>query len=94
MIRTSPRRFDHDVLRLQVAMDHAPVMRGGEAGADLARGVERLVGGQSADAREQRGEVFAIHVLHRDEGHPFDLADVVNAADVRMGTWRATRTSP
>ena len=34
---------------------------------------------------EQRGEVFAIHVLHGDERHAFDLADVVNAADVGVG---------
>ena len=54
--------------------------------AQSLRAVSRaLSDGQAADAREQRGEIFAVHVLHGDEGHAFDLADIVNAADVGMG---------
>ena len=76
---------DHDVLRLEVAMDHAAVVRRRQPGAELARRLEGLVGGQPADAQQQRREVFAIHVLHGDERHAFDFADVVNAADVGVG---------
>ena len=63
-------------------MDHAAVVRGGEAGAQFARRFEGLVGGQPADAQQQRRQVFAVHVFHGDERHAFDLADVVDAADV------------
>ena len=75
----------HDVLRLQVAMDHAAVVRRGEPGAQLARRFEGLVGGQAADAQQQVGQVFAVHVFHGDERHAFDFADVVDAADVGVG---------
>ena len=74
----------HDVLRLEVAVDDAAVVRGGESGAELARGLQRLVAGQPADAREQRGEIFAVHVFHRDERRAVYLADVEHAADVGM----------
>ena len=41
--------------------------------------------GQAADAEQQRGKVFAIDVFHGQEVLPIDLADVVNATDVRVG---------
>ena len=75
---------EHDVGRLQVAMQHALFVRGGESGAELARDLERLVAGQPADAPQQRAQVFAIHVFHREEVQPFDFAEVVDAADVGM----------
>ena len=53
-------------------------------GAELARRLDGLVGGQPSDAQEQGSEVFAVHVLHGDERHAFDFADVVDAADVGM----------
>ena len=65
-------------------MDDAALVRGGEAGADLPRDLEPAVFGESADASQQRGQVFAVHVLHREERVPFDLVDVVDAADVWM----------
>ena len=34
---------DHDVLRLQVAVNHAAIVRRGESGAELARRLDRLV---------------------------------------------------
>ncbi len=73
---------DHDVLRLEVAMNHAAIVRRRKSGAELAGGLDCLVRGQSPDAQEQRRKVFAVHILHGDERHAFDFADVVNAADV------------
>ena len=40
--------------------------------------------GEAADAAEQRREVLAVHVLHRQERVALDLVDVVDAADVRV----------
>ncbi len=39
---------------------------------------------QPADAPQQRRQVLAVDVLHREEGGALELADVVDAADVRM----------
>ena len=82
--RTCPRAVEHDVGGLQIAMQDALIVRRGHARAELARDLEGLVGGQAADALEQRREVFAVHVLHGDELHAVDFADIVDAADVGM----------
>ena len=66
-------------------MDDAAVMRRGEPGAKFARRLQGLIGGQPADARQQRGQVFAVHVFHGNERHALDLADVVDAADIGVG---------
>ena len=65
-------------------MDDAALVRGGEPGADLPRDLERAVLREAADAAEQRREILAVHVLHRQERVAVDLADVVDAADVRV----------
>ena len=68
-------------------MQDAAVVGGGEARANLARDVERLVGRQAADAQQQRSEILAVDVLHREEVlAPISdgLADVEHAADVRV----------
>jgi hypothetical protein len=76
---------EHHVGRLEVAVQDAAVVSGGEARTNLARDVERLVGGQVADARQQRGEVLAVDVFHREEmPMPIGLADVEHAAHVRV----------
>ena len=75
---------EHDVRRLQIAMDDAAFVRRGEAGADLARDFDRAIVGKAADAPQQRRQLLAVHVLHRQEGVAVDLADVVDAADVGM----------
>jgi len=59
-------------------------MRGGEAGAESASDLQRLVGRKPANAAQQRRKVLAIDIFHRKEKMTFDLADIVNAADVRM----------
>ena len=43
-----------------------------------------LSDGQVADPLQERREVLAVHVLHREEVAALDLADVVDAADVRV----------
>ena len=79
-----PAAVEHDVRRLEVAVEDALLVRGVEARAELPRDVDRLVHGQVADPLEEGREVFAVHVLHREKMAALDLADVVNAADVRV----------
>ena len=75
---------DHDVGGLQVPVQHALVVRRGEPGAELPRDLDRLVRRKPPDAAQQRRQILAVDVLHREEVPPLDLADVVDAADVRM----------
>ena len=77
-------RVEHDVGRLQIAMQDALLVRGREPGAQLAGDLERLVGGKPPDAPQQRAEVLAVDVLHREEVQAFHFAEIVDAADVRM----------
>ena len=84
VMRTLAAAVEHDVGRLEVAVEDAALVRRGEAGADLARDLEAALLREAADAPEQRREILAVHVLHRQERVPVDLADVVDAADVGM----------
>ena len=63
-------------------MDDAALMRGGDAGAELPRDRDGAVFREAADATEQRGEILAVDVLHREEAAAVGLAKVVEAADV------------
>src|SRR6185295_14119866 len=45
---------EHHVGRLEIAVDHAPLVGGGKTRAQLSRDVERLVGGQTANPAKQR----------------------------------------
>ena len=73
---------DHHVGRLEIAMQHAAVVRGGESRAQLPRELGGLRGRQPSDASQQRRQVFAVHVLHREERLAVGFADVVDAAHV------------
>ena len=73
---------DHHVGRFEVAVQHAFFVGGGEAGAELAGGLHRLVDGEASDAAQERAEVLAIHELHGDVVEAFGDTDVVDAADV------------
>jgi hypothetical protein len=75
---------DHHVGGFQVAVEHAVIVRGGQARAELARDLKRLVGGQAADASEQRRQLFSLDELHGEELLAVNFANVVNAADVAM----------
>ena len=65
----------------------------GQTGAELPRDLHRLVLRQAADAAQQRRQVLAVDVLHREEVLAVDLADVVDAADVGVGDL-AARPAP
>ena len=65
-------------------MDHAAVVRRGEPGADLARQLDRAVLREAADAADERREILAVDVLHREERVSLVFTGVVDAADVRV----------
>ena len=75
---------EHDVRGLEVPVQDALLVGGGEAGAELARDLERLVGRQPADAPQERGEVLAVHELHGQEEVALRFPHVVDAADRRV----------
>ena len=66
-------------------MQQTGVVSGRKPGADLLRGLEGLVCGQAADAAQERGEVFAIDILHDEEVLAIDFANVIDATDVGVG---------
>ena len=80
----APAPVEHDVRGLEVAVEDALLVRRVQARAELARDLDGLVDGETPDPLEQRRQVLAVHVLHREEVAAFDLADVVDAADVRV----------
>src|SRR5262249_25483190 len=65
-------------------VENAAVVRGGDPGADLAGDLDGLVPRKPADTTEERGQILSVHELHREGVLPLDLADVVDAADVRV----------
>jgi len=66
-------------------VNDAALVRGGDAGAQLAGDVDRLVRREAADAAEQRREIFAVDILHGQEAAAVGVAQVVEAADVLVG---------
>ena len=70
---------DHDVPRLEIAMDHASAMRAVERLGDL-RAVLENIGQRQRAALEPVGERLALEQLHDQ----IVIADVVKRADVRM----------
>jgi hypothetical protein len=65
-------------------MHDAKIVRRGETGTEIARDVQSFVALQATDAPQQRRQIFAVNVLHRDEVRPLPLDDVVKPADIRM----------
>ena len=55
---------EHNVGRLQVAMEDTFVVRSGQTGAELARNFQSLITRQASDTAEQRTKILAIDVLH------------------------------
>ena len=70
-------RADQDVLGLDVAVDEAHGVRGGQRARALPHPAQLLGQGRVA-LRHDGAQRPAVHQLHRDEGHPVDLADVVD----------------
>ena len=75
---------EHDVRGLEVAVDDVALVRGGQAGTDLSRDLERALLGETSDAAQERRQILAVDVLHRQERAALDLVDVVDAAHVRV----------
>jgi hypothetical protein len=73
---------DHHVGRLQIAVQYAALVRGGRARAELPRQLDGLVVRNAPDAAEQRREVLAVDVLHREKAAAVGVAQVVQPADV------------
>ena len=80
---------DEDVVRLQVAMDHAFGVCRGERLRHLPGDADRARQRQAAFAAEDRVQVLAVHVGHRDELQALDVAEVVNPEDVLVRDLRA-----
>src|SRR4030095_255188 len=55
-----------------------------QAAAELVRELDRLLGREATDPAQQRAEVLAVDVLHRQERANARPAEIVHAADVRM----------
>ncbi len=80
----APPAVDHDVGRLEIAVEHPLVVGRGQSRAQLPRHLSRLVRRQATDAPQQRGKVFPVHVLHRQEHVAIGFADVVHTTHVGM----------
>ena len=78
----APAAVDENVLRLQVAMNHALLVRRLQPFADLPEDVHGLRKGQPAFAAHHRREVLAGDVLHGQKLHAAGLAEVIDAEDV------------
>ncbi len=75
---------DEDVGGLDVAVDQTGDVGGVQRGGDLAADVQHPVGAEPALLAQDRGQVRAGDVLHRDVEQAVDLAGVVDRDDVRM----------
>ena len=86
-------RVDHDVRRFQIAMDDAGLVRGGEAGGDLAGEQQDARQRQPRLALQQGRQVGALHVLHGEVQRAVDVAQVVDRTTLGWVTWRASFSS-
>ena len=77
--------IDHHVGRLQVTVQDAAFVRSRHPRADLPGDLDRLFLREAPDAAQQRRQILAVHVLHRQKRAAAGVADVVGAADVAMG---------
>ena len=75
---------DEDVRRLHVAVDEPARVRRVERGGDLRDDAERAAHRQPSLGDEQRLQVAAVDVLHRDVEHVVGLARVVDGDDARV----------
>ncbi len=81
-------RRQHQVRRLDVAVDDPHLVRVAEAGAQLEDQFEAANQAQRRSAADDLAERLAIDVLHRDERLSLVLADIVDGDDVGMGQTR------
>src|SRR5260370_20619383 len=74
--------IDHDVGRIEVAMEDALRVRGRQTGAKLTREFYSLVGWKPSNAAQQCRKILAVDVLHRDKRLAADFADIINSTNV------------
>ena len=82
--RDGPAVLDHDVLRLEVAMDDAELVRGFGPEGDLPEDRDRACLGQLSLELDDRPQVLARNVFHRDVGEVVAHSEVVDARHVRV----------
>src|SRR5260370_36361666 len=85
-VRSTAAAVQHYVARFQVAMQHSLIVCGRQSGTKLARNFQSFIRGQPTDPSQQRTEVFAVHVLHREKNVAIDFSDIVDAAHVLRAT--------
>ena len=80
--------IQHDIGRFEIAMHDSHLVSRRQARTNLAGEFHAFLGGQVADPSEQCCQVLTVDVLHgnemEDAGANRDLADVMDATDVRM----------
>ena len=76
---------DHDVLGLEVAVDHPQPVRFGQAAADAFGDRQQPLGGQASPAAQYLGQLPALDVLHGQVVGPVLLAQVEDPTDVAVG---------
>ena len=91
------RRGDHDVFRLDVAMDDALLGRLGQRGGDLPHDGKGRLQERRAVAGEPVAKVLPLHVFLHDVVQAVDVAHLVDLHDVgvdqRGGGLRASRSN-
>src|SRR2546422_371144 len=70
---------DHDVGRLEIAVDDARLVRGLESADHLPGEVQRAADREPALPAQLGGEILALHVRHRDVLDAIDLAGIVRS---------------
>ncbi len=84
----APATDEEDVVGLQIAVDDAAPVRGGQGRGDLGRDVEHLVGRHRA-AADPIGEGLALQVLHHEVGGAVgELPEVADVDDVGVADGR------
>ena len=79
-----PVAVDHDVLRLDVAVDDAAAVRALDGGEQLQTDADGFVPAQAIVPADEVFERLALDVLHDDVVGPVGLAPIVDADEVRL----------
>src|SRR5581483_5930039 len=75
---------EHDVRRLEIAMNDSLIMGGCKSGDELTCNRQQACRGQRANPPLKRREVLAFDELHDDAWMVVEVGDVVEPADVGM----------
>ena len=80
-------RVQHDVLRFQIAMNHAGSVGRFQRAANLGDDPYRLLRRKFSSFTEHGAKIAAFHELHGDELEPLGLSQVEDANDVAVGNF-------